>query len=251
LDHLDFDTPGQYEPVETPELEALARAYANDAVSSRTALIRDLLRDALDAWDQQRFHDEAKFVRDLFFAEDDGTPRKRSPKTLRDKVKDREALDEDAFSELRRARFRLFARFLVRFVMEQTTSDEQSARGHRPARLPWLIGAGVVVAAVVVGLSVWLATRTSESTAVFTFDDLGGGSPIIQVYPGGDRQTSRQDSERRVPARPDDNSAVQDSRTDGRLRPKRGGARETVGHLGPGSRRGRQDTLCNAGLRRH
>jgi hypothetical protein len=181
LDNIDLDTH-QYDPVEAPQLEAQARAYANDAVSSRIALIRDLMRDALDAWDQRRFHEEATFVRDLFFAEDGGTPGKSSPKTLRDKVKG--ALDEDAFMELRRARFILFARFLVPFVREKVASDQQSARAQRRGRrLPRFIVAVVVVAAVVVSLSAWLATR-NDFTAVFTFDDLGRGSPIIQVYQG-------------------------------------------------------------------
>src|SRR5687768_4884651 len=83
LDGLDLDTH-QYDPVKTPQLEALARAYANDAVASRIALIRDVLRDALAAWDRQQYHDEATFVRDLFFAADGGTPGKHhSPTELR------------------------------------------------------------------------------------------------------------------------------------------------------------------------
>jgi hypothetical protein len=198
LDYLDLDTH-QYKPVKTPYLEELARRYANDWTSSRIALIRDLLRDALVAWRRQKYTKEAKFVRNLFFTKGGDTPGKYSTTDLLDAVKDASGLNKDAFDERRRAMFRLFARFLIRFVAEQTASsapaeeqlgdrvdeDDQPAQGHdRAARFRRLVIAGVVIAAVAIGVIIWIATRGRESTAVFTFDDLGGGSPIIQVYPG-------------------------------------------------------------------
>ena len=172
LERLDIDTK-QYPYVHTPILEKLARKYKKDRKSARIALIKDLLRDALAAWEGQRHDVEAQFVRDLFFAEDGGAPGKLSPTDLRDAVKKVSGLNDDAFDERRRAMFQLFAEFLLRFVSANT----------RARRLRRLVAAAV--ATVVVGTTIWLAVKTSGgSPAVFTFDDLGGGSPIIQVYPG-------------------------------------------------------------------
>jgi hypothetical protein len=122
LDGLDVDTH-QYKPVQTPYLERLARTYANDWTSSRIALIRNLFRDALKAWRRRKYKDEAKFVRDLFFAKGGGTPGRYSTTDLLDAVKAASGLNNDAFDERRRAMFRLFARFLIQFVGAQSASS--------------------------------------------------------------------------------------------------------------------------------
>jgi hypothetical protein len=121
LDYLDLDTH-QYMPIEAPDLEELARKYANDWTSSRIALIRELLDDALEAWRLKKYESEATFVRNLFFAADGSTPGKYSTTDLLDAVKAASGLKRDAFDERRRAMFRLFARFLIQFVAEQTAS---------------------------------------------------------------------------------------------------------------------------------
>jgi hypothetical protein len=82
-----------------------------------------LLRHALKAWRRKKYKKEAKFVRDLFFAKGGGTPGRYSTTDLLDEVKKASGLKDDAFDERRRAMFRLFARFLIQFVAEQTASS--------------------------------------------------------------------------------------------------------------------------------
>jgi hypothetical protein len=206
LHRLDLDTR-QYKPVQVPNLERLARTYADDQTSARIALIRELLDEALADWDHQRHHDEAQFVRDLFFGRESEPQANLQPKVLLDRVKTERGLDDDAFDEQRRAVFRLFARFLIGFVAAQQPAaavedPKEQETQRRGGWVPWALAGGLAIALIAV-LVTWLVTRPAEEdggtpasgsstsslepgqgSAVFTFDALGGRSQYINVYPG-------------------------------------------------------------------
>ncbi|MFL6137395.1 MAG: hypothetical protein ACJ74O_06285 [Frankiaceae bacterium] len=194
LDDLELSA-GQQSPVETPELERLARIYTRDRVAPRIPLIRRLLDEGLDAWRKRGNADEADFVRAMFFAADGGTPGQQRPKQLKAAVLQRYGLNEDRFEDRRRTSFRRFAAFLLEFV---------AVPPPRPWRR-WLIAAGLALVLAVVGIGSFLAlhrggstgaqgsgrsasspdTTATGPTATFTFDALGGtSSKIIDVYPG-------------------------------------------------------------------
>jgi hypothetical protein len=201
LDELDAET-GRKHRLPLPELETLARRYTGDDAANRMALIRRLLGDALDAWAQEqqgRHADDALFLRDLFFAKPGASAADRqATKLLHDVMRGR-GLTEDRLDDRRRATLRLFARFLIGFVDGATVV---LSRGWVRRHVVWLIVGGAL--ALVAGLAVaWLVLRPPGSAspgvgssgatgasaqagggAVFTFDALGGGSPIINVYPG-------------------------------------------------------------------
>ncbi len=219
LDRMDLDT-GQWKAAgrtEAPELERLAREYTGDHESSRVALIRDLMSAALKEWRKQRNEDNAAFVRDLFFAEDGRTPGRRSPTELADKVRKQWNIHGKPFEERREAIFSLFARFAIEFVEAKPEEPQQAEPVHRRSpgteltradlssnKRGWPTTCALVAVAVLIGAIVWLGARSDDSrdpgafadggstrtdepqpiTAPFTFDALGGGSSIINVYPG-------------------------------------------------------------------
>jgi hypothetical protein len=190
--------------IEVPWLESLARKYADDQDSNRITLIRRLLDDALKDWERRLYVDKAKFVRGLFFTADGKTPGPGAgePKRLLDKVKSDFGLDDESFNDERLGVFGLFARSLVGFV--RTDRDDEPELSPSPPlpnfRMPWLITAAVLCVVVLIGI-IWFVTRGDEDeatpptsstssasspqvAATFTFDALGGASPIINVYPG-------------------------------------------------------------------
>ena len=220
LDRLDLDqgqwkVPGR---IEVPNLERMAREYAGDYESSRVALISQLMFAALKEWERKLHKDEAKFVRDLFFAEDGRAPGARNPTELADAVRKHWKITGKAFDDRREAYFSLFARFLIGFVAEKDAPPVAAVAEQQPAEAPaheppaqgekrsgnrlfWLIGGGVVALAVlVIVLIVWGVSSggdgggggggaggsggASQPSATFTFDALGGGSSIIRVFPG-------------------------------------------------------------------
>jgi hypothetical protein len=215
LDRLDSVHHGQV-PIDVPILERLARQYAGDGQSDRIAPIRKLLWDALAAWGEADHRDEAAFVRGLFFTTDGSSPgRHASPKVLREVV--RAGQPEEAFRRRREDLFRLFAIHLVSFAaIRQPPPPPPPPR--RPAR--WQV-AGVALLVLLVGTLGFAlgaavaagAARPPDSSAAggsatqhplseptspdgqlvaFRFDDLGGGLPVIEVYPGvADTPTDR------------------------------------------------------------
>ncbi|MFL6162725.1 MAG: hypothetical protein ACJ74U_10905 [Jatrophihabitantaceae bacterium] len=198
---------GQLEPLDLPQLEALARRHSSDGSGPRTELIRQLLHDSLDAYREAGHQPDAKLLGQLFFEDGTGeTVTHKSAGDLLDTALKDNNLAEATFNKRRPGMFRDFAGFLLTFVQE-----ERLPSWRRP---PVLIGAAIVLALVVTAVIV--ATRphgrtnptanrpstssskasvtatapsnsTNSTTAplpTLTFDDLGGGSSIINVYPG-------------------------------------------------------------------
>lgn len=182
LDGLDRAGHGQ-QPVVAPILERLARHYAGGGrQTDRIPLIRKLLRDALFAWEADGHRDEARWVADLFFATDGGSPGRRSPGELLAAAQGH--LNDDALRRKRQEHFQRFATYLIAFVAAQ-----QPAPRRRWMR--WLL---VGVALLVVGVTGLLVLRPASPPPgakgpdgrllTFRFDDLGGGNRVIRVFPG-------------------------------------------------------------------
>jgi hypothetical protein len=211
LAELDLVTNRQH-PLELTRLTELARRHAGDATGARIPLIRRLLDDGLTAWavDQP---DEATFVRELFFRPGSNLDIRVNPQVQLNKVRRERDLSEDQFDVRRRAAFRAFAVFLLQFVPpadpapaeEAEVPDELQVPAPEPRRrvsTAIVVGAITVVAVIglVIGLvvsnvgsdkskspsraSVTASGPAAPSGQVIKFDDLGGGSSIISVYPG-------------------------------------------------------------------
>jgi hypothetical protein len=193
LDELDDET-GRKHRVPLPELEQLARRYTGDNQSNRIGLIRRLLTDALDAWaavDQGRHADDAAFVRALFIAKPGAAPGDRRATKLLHDVMSARNLTEDRLDDRRRATFRLFARFLVGFVDDRADAAPDSWGRQHATQLIVALAMLVLVGVLVLAWAPWTgdsapSTPSGQTSggALFTFDALGGASPIINVYPG-------------------------------------------------------------------
>jgi hypothetical protein len=208
LDDLDLNAPARHQyPVAAPNLEYLARRYAGDEETDRVPLIRTLLRDALDAWERDGDADDvdnAQFIRDLFFAPDGGSPGRYRPGELMKMTRQNHRLDEEAVPRRRQTAFRLFAAYLVDFVTAPHPPPEAPSSSTADRRTVFVVTGAVLLAAVGGGATVVDLLRDSPTPGgaatapvqpvvptgpdgrllLFRFDDLGGGSPIIRVFPG-------------------------------------------------------------------
>lgn len=219
-----------------PGLEALARRHTADDRLSRVELLRRLLQDGLQAFEESGHKEDAEFARRLFFGDRHSTALSRElAGTWLDAARKDSKLQQDKFDDLRRAIFVTFADFLLGFVppvAEERTGpdtdvemtgipvdnhgssnspplttaplDQDTTKPPRKRRpTPLFAGAG---AAAILIASVWIVLhRNSGESAsahtpspnhsrstpssftgrpVLTFNDLGGGSSIINVYPG-------------------------------------------------------------------
>jgi hypothetical protein len=214
LADLDLNTRRQPQ-LQLPVLTSLAIRYARGRYTgSRVALIRRLLADALISWTDSGEVENAEFIRRLFFRPGGELDARVDQQALLHEARQLTGLTTDQFDVRRRALFREFARLLQSFVEQRTEAlpaeqeqlgseavpAEVSRESHRRG-LPLLIG-GVTALLAVVGLVVGLVvihghsnnpgrergsigggTTASPGTAL-TFDDLGGGSTILSVYPG-------------------------------------------------------------------
>lgn len=196
LDQLDTAHPG---PLALPQLEALARRYLRDELSSRIALIGQLLDDALTAWaavEQGQHAGDAALVRALFLPPADARAAARDPSTLRRAYMRSHGLTEDKMDKRRQAAFDRFADFLLAFAekAERPAKTEPPPRRRRR----WL-AVGVVLVIAAMSIVLWLTGTTSgpdrspgvpgETTSHaagvrFTFDDLLGGTAVIRVFAG-------------------------------------------------------------------
>jgi hypothetical protein len=201
-------------------LEELARRFLGErAPHNRPDLLRQYLQDTLVLYSDRHGEHEAAFVRRLFFTEDKDVPER--PKDLQAAAIIKTGLPEETFRKKRRAHFTQFARFLLELdagapvAAEAVTNQEGAQAEPPPEKVPsqsgtalrWLTaglaGALVIALVVIAWLIVELRNRpgaqsppaTPASTApaspamiptdaTLTFDDLGGGDPVIRVFPG-------------------------------------------------------------------
>jgi hypothetical protein len=212
IDDLDLVNPPNQSRLDVPQLETLARKYAADDQGSRIPLIRRLLYDGLTGFAKDGHEQDASLIRRLFFAPDGRTPGSVSPSALLDAARIDLGLGEDRFSRRRRATFLEFAEYLIKFVERQTTvtsSDPADPPAASSGRSRAAIGLALLVGLVAIGIvAALLITRHSNSpiaqprrpttgsgspsstpsgttsSPMLTFDALGGGSQIIDVYPG-------------------------------------------------------------------
>jgi len=146
LSFLDLQNPPNQQRVAVPHLEVLARRYADDATGNRIPLIRDLLRESLEAYAADGSTIEAKFIRGLFFDDSVEAVTSSSPRDLLESVRKGTQLSDDNFGRLRRVYFEQYAEFLQKFV-DQRVSTRSPTRDSPPSRswrrwlslcwLPW------------------------------------------------------------------------------------------------------------------
>jgi hypothetical protein len=197
LDRLDLPL-GTEGRVAVPQLDDLARWYTGDRQTDHFPLLYRLLRDALAAWDRQGHPTEARTVHRLFFAADGGAPGRTNAGHLYTQARLASGKSKSTFEKHRRLLFREFAPFLIDFVIASVATevpapppsapDEPepiplSGHGTRGRRVAVAAALALAVAAAVV-LVLRQAPPTGDSTAAFRFDDLRGGSAIVNVYPG-------------------------------------------------------------------
>lgn len=224
-----------------PVLDGLARRHTPDDRLDRVELLRRLLQNGLQAFEEAGFKEDAKFARLLFFGDEHSVTVSREPAGvwLR-RARTQSRLGDDQFDERRREVFLALAKFLLRFVTGDESAEngppaqdrtvsaptdgstqpnvvvtpvttppgpEETPRGQRWAWRQLLMAAGVIAVFLVLGL-LWSrhskdgdsATKGGASTSAVSgsqsgspastgpttlkFDGLGGGSSIINVYPG-------------------------------------------------------------------
>jgi hypothetical protein len=209
LDELDIDVPRK-ERVALPRLERLARLYLKEPHLARIEAIKRLLRSALVAY-SERNPGYAATAQQLFFGADLNAEPLPGPSELLDDARSKARLDEKRFYARQAAILQDFASFLIEFV-GATGSDEVRLPPSQPAIGFWrrpstlaLVAAGGV-AALAVGLvlanrgggsgspsstspslshgSTVSSNASSAPGGTLRFDDLGGGSSTIFVYPG-------------------------------------------------------------------
>lgn len=226
LANIDVQTTAQPRK-SLPLLEGMARQYTQDSSGRRIELIRRLLYDALLAWRELGYQDEAQLVGSLLF--DDGVGvavGRKSAGELLAAASRPSGVGDAAFDKRRRDVFRKFAAFMRTLpvpaglaapaetpaaeLIEQLQPPSTTAlTSHRTRSRSRLLGLGLLIAVVaavfwLVGSSAFRSTKASagsstgpvpvgSSTAatgtateapLLTFDDLGGGSSIMEVYPG-------------------------------------------------------------------
>lgn len=208
LDDLEVDEGPQRHRVETPHLDQLADVYGTATgigPLSRVDGVKRLMRDGLARYEAAGNREYASFIRDLFF-DAEGSPPGSAGERL-EAVRRRTGLNERNFQARRHTAFREFASFLSDFAAQarpaSTAESVGSVQllvrtlGHRRP-LIWVSACLIIGVSVVVGL--WLSGRPSAvpptvstpapssvmpaTSVALTFDALGGGSTIIQVYPG-------------------------------------------------------------------
>jgi hypothetical protein len=196
LDRLERD-PGQQHAVATPELDRLARIYTGDDTGGRVARIRRLLDDALVAWQRHASDADTRFVRGLYFNPERQTPGPDRPTDLLAAVQTDSGLSDETFPKHRRALVRQFATYLPDFALgEQPPLRLASPSPALLAVERWSLADLACVVATAVLTVVMVITPggpggqgsaggSAAATGVaFRFDDLGGGSKVINVYPG-------------------------------------------------------------------
>lgn len=215
LADLDLPLGSRRQPIRTPLLDWLAASYAKDWDLARSACIGRLLWEALSVWAAAGHQAEARLVRRLFFAPKQAAPEERRPGALLRAALEDSGRSRWSFEKQRRAVLRDFAGFLVGFVTHQpvlptplaaVAPPTANAVARRPAvvvdRLrqhPWrLVDSAFVAVALVLTVIMVLhaaggagkgdGSRPTPAAvaaqATFRFNDLGGGSTVINVYRG-------------------------------------------------------------------
>jgi hypothetical protein len=201
LDRLER-APGAQHPIATPQLERLARAYSGDYQAGRIQLIRQLLDAALTAWARNASDADASFLRGLYFAADGSTPGELSTDGLLAAVQTASGRSDHSFVKHRQDVMRRFAAYLIDFVSHRRGAPSPAvpeapphsavvAAAERAALIgPWRWSlADLAFMVATVALTVVMVVNPAGPAghgagAPFRFDALGGGSSIVNVYPG-------------------------------------------------------------------
>jgi hypothetical protein len=220
FDDVDLSAGDDMHPLPPMLLEELARGYLGErAPRNRPDLLRQYFEETLDNYSSTHGEHESAFIRRLFFSEDEDIPAR--PKDLRDAAIIKTGLSDETFRKRSRAHFKRFAVFLLGLnadgapVADEAVSSAEPVDTEQPESAPsrpgtplrWLVaalaGALVIAVVVIAGLIMELRQRPSAqgspeapastspaspaltaTDATLTFDDLGGGSPIIRVFHG-------------------------------------------------------------------